>query len=284
MKGKPCAWTPVVLLASALLAAGCSGSGRPSTQAEASATASRGHGHWSLERFERVMRRIESGTATPTARTARLALREGALFYNDAKGDHFCSAGVVSSPHKNLLITAAHCIHGGKGGSYNKNVVFVPEYRNGATPYGVWTTKLLLVDDRWIQSSDPDLDVGFISVDPSGGKEIADVLGANSLGINLGFTHVVRVVGYPDSSEEPIACMNKTSQQSAHQLRFACGGYFGGTSGSPWLTRFDPTTKTGQIVGVIGGYQQGGATDSVSYSPYFDDDVKNLYNKAISMS
>jgi V8-like Glu-specific endopeptidase len=230
------------------------------------------------------MERIKSGTATPTARTAKIALREGALFYNDAKGDHFCSAGVVDSPHKNLLITAAHCIHGGKGGSYNKNVVFVPEYRNGNTPYGVWTTKLLLVDDRWAKSSDPDFDVGFISVEPNDGKNIADVLGANSLGIDLGFTHIVRVVGYPSSSDVPIACINKTSQQSASQLRFACGGYFGGTSGSPWLTRFDPKTRTGQIVGVIGGYQEGGKTDSVSYSSYFGDDIKKLYDRAVSMS
>src|ERR1700746_2553952 len=38
--------------------------------------------------------------------------RVGALFAHDASGDHFCTASVVASPQHDLLITAAHCIHG----------------------------------------------------------------------------------------------------------------------------------------------------------------------------
>jgi hypothetical protein len=34
------------------------------------------------------------------------------------------------------------------------------------------------------------------------------------------------------------------------------------------------------IVGVIGGYQQGGSTDSVSYSPYLGSDIQHLYEEA----
>jgi len=33
-------------------------------------------------------------------------------------------------------------------------------------------------------------------------------------------------------------------------------------------------------VGVIGGYQQGGNTDSVSYSSYLDSDIRHLYDEA----
>jgi hypothetical protein len=35
------------------------------------------------------------------------------------------------------------------------------------------------------------------------------------------------------------------------------------------------------VVGVIGGYQLGGDTDDVSYSPYFGDDVQHLYQLAV---
>src|SRR5215471_9132934 len=70
------------------------------------------------------------------------------------------------------------------------------------------------------------------------------------------------------------------SQQSTYQVRFECGGFFGGTSGSPWVTNFNLKSGTGTIVGVIGGYQEGGATDSVSYSSYLDDDIRKLYEQA----
>src|SRR5215472_16825364 len=218
--------------------------------------------------------------ATPSAHSRRLpAPRVGALFEHDASGNHFCTASVVAS-QGHLLITAAHCIHGGKGGGYKSDIVFIPGYVDGTTPYGVWTPSRLLVDPRWAQSSDTGLDVGFVVLRPNDGKNIEDVLGANQIGFNPGFTNVVRVTGYPSTASAPVTCKNWTSQQSAYQAKFECGGFFGGTSGSPWVTNFNLKSGTGTIVGVIGGYQEGGATDSVSYSAYLDDDIRKLYEQA----
>jgi hypothetical protein len=62
--------------------------------------------------------------------------------------------------------------------------------------------------------------------------------------------------------------------------KFACADFTGGTSGSPWITRFDAGTRTGTIVGVIGGYQEGGDTPAVSYSAYLSDDIRSLYQQA----
>ena len=169
--------------------------------------------------------------------------------------------------HEDLPITATHCINGGKGG-YKTDIVFIPDYRNGDAPYGVWTPQRLLVAPQWANSSDPDFDVGFVVLQPHDGENIQQVLGANRLGIDSGYQYLVRVTGYPDSADAPITCINWTSRQSATQLRFECGGYTGGTSGSPWVTHFDTRSRTGTIVGVIGGYQQGGDTPSVSYSAY----------------
>jgi hypothetical protein len=50
------------------------------------------------------------------------------------------------------------------------------------------------------------------------------------------------------------------------------------------VVHVNPRKRTGEIVGVIGGYELGGDTDSVSYSSYFDDDVKSLYDRAVSQS
>lgn len=217
----------------------------------------------------------------PSARTASLkADRVGVIFSHSASGNHFCTASVVGSPRRDLLITAAHCISGGKNGGLQQDIVFIPGYRDGAAPYGVWTPGKLIVDPRWASSSDPDYDVGFVVLSPLDGKNIEDVLGANRLGFGPSYTSLVRVTGYPTSVDAPVTCKNMTSRQSATQLRFDCGGFSGGTSGSPWVTGFDPVTRTGTIIGVIGGYQEGGDTDAVSYSSYFGPGIRQLYQRA----
>ena len=97
-----------------------------------------------------------------------------------------------------------------------------------------------------------------------------------------GYRHYVRVIGYPSSADAPVDCQNWTSEQSPAQLKFACQDFTGGTSGSPWLTGYDAQTRTGTITGVLGGYQEGGDTPDVSYSAYLNDDIKKLYDQAIS--
>ena len=218
---------------------------------------------------------------SPVPHTALAALRVGALFEHDASGAHFCTASVVDSPGQDLLITAAHCISNGDGSGYKSDIVFIPGYNDGATPYGIWTPGRLLVAPQWANSADPAFDVGFIVLQPHDGENIEQVLGANQLGYDTGYQYRVRVTGYPSSAGTPITCVNWTSMESATQLEFDCDGYTGGTSGSPWVTGFDPRTRTGTIVGVIGGYQEGGDTPSVSYSPYLGSGIYQLYEQAI---
>jgi len=224
----------------------------------------------------------ESADSRPAA--SGESLRVGALFVHSAGGNHFCTASVVSSPGKDLLITAAHCIDGGKDGGYRTDIVFIPGYRDGQEPFGVWTVARLLVAPRWATSSDPDYDVGFVVLRPHDGRSIEDVLGADRLGTDQQADYLVHVTGYPDSDDAPITCVNWTSQQSSTQLRFECGGFTGGTSGSPWVTRFSTRSRTGTIVGIIGGYQQGGDTPSVSYSVRFGAAVRALYDQAAAIS
>lgn len=220
------------------------------------------------------------GGDTRTARSDELTARVGAIFSQAGSKDHFCTGSVVASPGHSLVLTAAHCVHGGKGGGYDSDAVFVPDYRNGNEPQGEWPVRSIVVDQRWIDSSDPDLDVAFLVLGTVGGRSIEDVLGANKLGVNLGFGRTVLLTGYPSDADAPIACLNSTTRQSTYQMRIACQDFPGGTSGSPWITGFDRATRSGTVIGVIGGYQQGGDSPDVSYSPYFDNDVLALYNRA----
>ncbi len=118
-------------------------------------------------------------------------------------------------------------------------------------------------------------------LEPDHGKNIEQVLGADQLGIDPGYRNQVRVTGYPASADAPITCTGWTSEQSPSQLRCECDGFTGGTSGSPWVTRFDPQAGTGAIVGVLGGYQEGGSTAAISYSPYLGEQVQQLYRQAV---
>ena len=240
-------------------------------------------GYWTRNRLlgagplrEAGYRSGQPATAHPT----QLSLRVGALFEHDSGGDHFCTASVVASPGRDLLITAAHCINGGKNGGYRQDIVFIPDYRDGQEPYGVWSPAQLLVAPQWMNSSDPEFDEGFIVLKPNDGTNIEEVLGANQLGIDPAYQNRVRVTGYPASEDAPVTCVNKTSEQSPTQLRLECDGFTGGTSGSPWVTGFNTKTRTGTIVGVLGGYEEGGNTEGVSYSSYLGKEVQQLYHQA----
>jgi V8-like Glu-specific endopeptidase len=284
--------TAGLVVAVALLTAGCGSSATSSLPAAGPAPTGGAAGYWTDGRLlaAEPLRKWAlpasqaSPTASPSAHSPVIAApRVGALFSRSASGNHFCTASVVASPGHDLLITAAHCINGGKGGGYNQDIVFIPGYVDGSEPFGVWTVSKLVVDPHWTTESDPDYDVGFVVLDPYDGKNIQDVLGANEIAFNAGYSNLVRVTGYPSSANAPVTCINRTSKQSATQVRFDCGGYFGGTSGSPWVTDFDPRTRTGHIVGVIGGYQEGGDTDSISYSVYLNDSIRALYEQAVAL-
>ncbi len=161
------------------------------------------------------------------------------------------------------------------------HIVFVPRYSAGHRPYGTWPVWLMVTDRRWIEHGDPDMDVGFAAVQIMRGRRIADVVGANQLMINPGYANRVLVAGYPAKENYRAGPPDRLRRADGaavggRQLRFDCHGFYGGTSGSPWLSDYDNRTQTGHVVGVIGGYQEGGSEEWRSYSPLFDANVANL--------
>jgi len=218
---------------------------------------------------------VQGRTFTGTAAVGALfTVSDGTL------GSHFCTASVVHSPHGNLLVTAAHCLSGRTG-----TVAFVPGYHDGSTPYGVWSVSQVFTDQAWTADGSVDDDVAFAEVDPDlMGTEIEDVTGAETLGLNQKAGQLTRVIGYPAAASAPVVCDQRTTAFGPAQLEFDCGGYPGGTSGGPFLVRVNPATGTGTVTGVIGGYEQGGITPSVSYSVAFGSAVGALYATAVAAS
>ena len=217
---------------------------------------------------------------SPSGRPAGSVAAVGALFTtsNGKLNSHFCTASVVHSPRGDLAITAAHCVTG-----VQAPVAFVPGYLNGKIPYGVWRVAHVYTDQAWQSSQSQDDDVAFLALDnPGQGVPIEDITGAEQLGTGWSTRAYTQVFGYPDTSDQPLRCANWTKPFSVTQLEFDCGGYTDGTSGGPFLVNVDKGTEQGTVVGVIGGYQQGGNTPDVSYSAYLGADIQKLYAQATS--
>jgi V8-like Glu-specific endopeptidase len=206
----------------------------------------------------------------------------GALF-GESSGklsSHFCTASVVDSPHGDLAITAAHCVTGTSG-----HIAFVPGYANGTEPYGVWQVIRVYTDPAWQSAQDPDDDVAFLQLSSApGGAPVETVTGAEHVATDAAAGRLVRVIGYPDTADQPVACANWTKLFSPTQLEFDCGGFTDGTSGGPFLANVSAPSGQGTVIGVIGGYEQGGDLPQVSYSVAFGATVAALYQTAKAAS
>ncbi|GAA1265684.1 hypothetical protein GCM10009665_63550 [Kitasatospora nipponensis] len=92
----------------------------------------------------------------------------GKIFTKVPQGSYVCSGTVVSDPQhpgrSNLVWTAGHCLHSGKGGDWLKNIAFIPSYnRSGAAsggqrttldqvaPYGRWWADHAMVAPQWTE-------------------------------------------------------------------------------------------------------------------------------------
>ncbi|MFF3425992.1 hypothetical protein [Streptomyces sp. NPDC002602] len=222
----------------------------------------------------------------------------GRMFVMKGAGAYFCTASVVASPGRDLVLSAAHCLLG----SDTRKVAFVPRYTaRNPRPYGMFP---VLRDAKgrskvWIHpryrsqgaNRAATLDVAFAQVGPGPkGRRVQDVVGGNRLLTGGPYAHPrVTLIGHPSSAARPRVCVNRTTKFTSEDaripgsfLRIACTGYPGGTSGGPFLARYDAKTRTGDVIGVIGGWKTGGDTSDVSYSSYFGKEVRALFDTAVA--
>ncbi|HEY3905637.1 MAG TPA: trypsin-like peptidase domain-containing protein [Streptosporangiaceae bacterium] len=222
----------------------------------------------------------------------------GALFSRDGDhlGAHFCTASVVTSRSGDLLITAAHCVAGIKLVKPG-HLLFAPGYAGGKFPRGLWVVIKGFTDSRWSAHQDPDNDVAFLAVRPitrtdglaagvpltKPGATVREIAGADRLRFGAQLPTPITAIGYPDGSDRPVSCSTRAvafDPGTLKQVMFACPGFTDGTSGGPMISDFGQSKHTGAVIGVIGGYQQGGDSPSISYSSAFAANIKALYRRA----
>jgi hypothetical protein len=210
---------------------------------------------------------------------------------------HFCTASVVASKSGDLIITAAHCLTNISLTPIG-SIVFAPGYANGRFPRGIWAVTRKFVDAQWKANENRDDDVAFLEVRRLAGHGVpADQIapdvslqraaGAEQLRFGAPLPATIRAVGYPDRQETPVSCRTRAvafQPGPLNQVKFVCPGFTDGTSGGPFLTDYDRASGTGTIIGVIGGYQQGGNSPGISYSSAFTASIRALYRYALRAS
>jgi hypothetical protein len=132
----------------------------------------------------------------------------GKLFFEIAGTGAACSATVATSAARNVILTAGHCVAtpGPAIGqvTFSQNVIFVPAYRNGAAPFGIFPATNLRTPTAWAIAGDITFDFGAANVASPSGLPIQDTLGSRGVSFNrLSFKgQTFMIYGYPGEPAE----------------------------------------------------------------------------------
>lgn len=202
-----------------------------------------------------------------------------------------CSGTAVRSPNKSVLITAAHCINsGGPGGRwFRESAAFVPAYRFGQRPFGLFPVRWIDTTKQWRASGSENFDVGAMVVGRNErGESLTEAVGGAGIAWNLKPRQTFDVHGYPaeppfDGETQricpgtPFLGHDPASFAMAGPLNLAISCELnGGASGGGWM--------------IDGGETLNGVTDygyfdpaSPAYGSYFGKEVARLYGRAAAV-
>jgi hypothetical protein len=201
------------------------------------------------------------------------ATTTGVVFFtttgNGGTENWSCSASTVNSAAKNEVFTAGHCVYGlVPGETWHTNWVFVPDYRYGSAPYGVWTARQLWTLTAYVSTHAEGADMGAAVMNANGfGQQIVNVVGGQGLAVNEPYLYAYNFAG---------AVLEYCSDPEfgwpyvASTMGMACNFIDGG---GPWLVFF------GGEFGYINGVNafKYASLPSDIFSPYFGTDAYNLY-------
>ncbi|GAA4724397.1 Trypsin [Promicromonospora umidemergens] len=247
---------------------------------------------------EIVTRPAAAAGATPAGKSGgvqplgvkRFPISTGKLFIGGVNGNRYCSASALNTRSKRVVITAGHCVHEGRGGNWMKNVVFVPRYNGNASrpaPYGKFQARTLHTFKAWINYGGTTRgwgrDVGLISTyTNANNKRLVRVVGGNGLVVDKSYSFTASVFGYPSNlsnGEVMRACTGKAAKTRAipHTSKIVGCNFGKGSSGGPWLWKYNGDTRLGYTIGVT---SFGPSNNKFIGSPHFDVAVRSLAIKA----
>jgi V8-like Glu-specific endopeptidase len=201
----------------------------------------------------------------------------GKVFFTLGGGDYVCSGTALLSGNKSTVWTAGHCVNEGPG-AFATNWQFVPAYKDGSAPLGVYVAENLLTPTAWKNSGDFSYDLGAAVVAPAGGTALTDRVGGRGIAFNTSRSQTYNSYGYPAAppftGERLWRCNSplQTSDNSANPATLGIGcDMTGGSSGGGWIV--------GSNVVSVNSYGYGNQPN-VMYGPYQGSVAQSLYNAA----
>lgn len=211
----------------------------------------------------------------------------GVIFFRVGHSLGRCSGTSVNAPNSSVVITAAHCVNSGgpRGRWYRDQWVFVPGYRYGQRPFGVFPAVWLDTTRQWRASGSENFDVGAAAVARNErGERLADAVGGTGIAWGLKARQTFDVHGYPvappfDGETQRLCPQTPFLGHDAYSfldtgplnLAVDCD-VTGGASGGGWTIRGDVLNGVTNY-----GYGDDPATD---FGAYFGKAVGRLYGRA----
>lgn len=214
----------------------------------------------------------------------------GAIFFEFDGELARCSGTSVNAPNLSVVFTAGHCVHdlpGPHSDWYRGRWTFVPAYRFGQRPFGVFPAVWLDSTKPWVREGNENFDVGAAVVGRNEkGQRLAAAVGADKIAFNLPPSQLFDVHGYPVGrpfdgetqrlcSGAPYLGHDPESILTPGPLTLAIPCQVtGGASGGGW------TIHGNVLNGVTDyGYPEDPQTD---FGAYFGPEVARLYQRVTS--
>ena len=215
----------------------------------------------------------------------------GVLFFSQYDVDFRCSAASIG---KDAVWTAGHCIHTGDGteGGWSEDVIFVPAYKNGEAPFGIWTAYNTWTKGSWYSSEDLRFDMGGAVLNTnSSGKMISQVVGNLGFSYNLSREQLWFNFGYPTYTPfdgrwqfictGPFA-YNDNSLNEPYPVGMGCD-MTRGSSGGPWIKDFSGVAGSANFLNGNNSYRYTSRPEEM-FSPYFGDAAKTLWDQMMGIT
>jgi hypothetical protein len=203
----------------------------------------------------------------------------GKVFFTLGGTDYVCSGTALLSANKSVVWTAGHCVNEGPG-AYATKWAFVPAYKDGAAPFGVYVARALLTTPQWANSGDLGYDEGAAVVSPANGVALTDAVGGRGIAFGYDRTEEYQSHGYPAAppfnGERQWVCDSSLNLSDVREAPATMGigcNMTGGSSGGGWIVGSDLYSVNSY------GYS---SQPNVMYGPYMDSVAQSLYTAASS--